>query len=130
MQSVVNMTSLKDECYYGLPAGIYTDEPQSFWPGREDKKLMKLMVTSKKNTSTDVNLHRELKSRVMGAGFFLWLFQSQMLTALDLICRELCWLDLAFLLVTAPTLAAYFRENLRITKKIFLQNSRESETGN
>ena len=117
MQSVVNMTSLKDECYYGLPAGIYTDEPQSFWPGREEKKLMKLMVTSKKNTSTDVNLHRELKSRVMGAGFFLWLFQSQMLTALDLICRELCWLDLAFLLVTAPTLAAYFRENLRITKK-------------
>ena len=130
MQSVVNMTSLKDECYYGLPAGIYTDEPQSFWPGREEKKLMKLMVTSKKNTSTDVNLHRELKSRDMGAGFFLWLFQSQMLTALDLICRELCWLDLAFLLATAPTLAAYFREKLRITKKIFLQNFRESETGN
>ena len=121
--------SLEDKCY-GLPAGIYSDDAQSFLPGREEKKLMKLMVISKKNTSTDLNVHRELKSRVMGAGFFLWLFQSQMLTALDLVCRELTWLDLAFFLVTAPTLATYFLENPRITKKIFLLNSRESETGN
>lgn len=66
----------------------------------------------------------------MGAGFLLWLFQSQMLTALDLVCRELTWLDLAFLLVSAPILASYFWENPRITRKIFLQNTRDSETGN
>ena len=54
--------NLEDKCY-GLPAGIYLDDPKSFLPGSEEKKLILLMVISKKKISTDINFCKELRSR-------------------------------------------------------------------
>ena len=117
--------------YYGLPAGICSDEPVTGTITREVKNIAEVtLVSQKKLASSDATVRKDLISRVMGASFVLWLFQSNQLTALDLIFATLNWLDVAMLLLVAPSIVPYLLDKKHLLKKIFIDNTRANETGN
>ena len=65
-----------EEYRYGVPAGIYADYPESWKPGKAEKKLAWTLKMSRKVLYENVPYQKMLKGRVMGADFLIQLLKA------------------------------------------------------
>ena len=87
-----------DEMDYSLPAGIFSDQPESYKPTKGEKRLAKWLKIRPKVLSESVDQQKSLKGKHMGHKFVKKLLDQGMDVCVQKIFSYLNWIQLALLL--------------------------------
>ena len=91
----VEASSIMD---YSLPAGIFSDDPESYRPQKGEKKIAKWLKIKAKALSENVDKQKSLKSKHMGHTFVKCLLNRGMEVCVEKILSYLNWFHVALLL--------------------------------
>ena len=83
---------------YSLPAGIFSDDPESYRPQKGEKKIAKWLKIKAKALSENVDKQKSLKSKHMGHTFVKCLLNRGMEVCVEKILSYLNWFHVALLL--------------------------------
>ena len=87
---------------YSLPAGIYSDDTESYKPDGEVRNVAKLLKYSSRHLYQSESIKKKLKSLTIGAKLVRGLLNSGQEPALLTILSYLSWFDLALILSLLP----------------------------
>ena len=87
-----------DEMDYSLPAGIFSDQPESYKPTKAEKKLAKWLKIRPKVLSESEDHQKNLKGTHMGHRFVKKLLDQGMDVCVQKFFSYLNWIQLALLL--------------------------------
>ena len=81
-----------------LPAGVYSDDPESYKPGREERRVAELLRLSSRRLNGSVVCQKKFKGVVMGVKIVQSLIDCGQVPALKNLMSYLTWFDLGVVL--------------------------------
>ena len=81
-----------------LPAGIYSDDPESYKPGREERRVAELLRLSSRRLSDSVVSQKKFKGVAMGVKIVKSLIDCGQVPVLKNLMSYLTWFDLGVVL--------------------------------
>ena len=120
-----------DSRHYSLPAGVYSDVPESYQLGREEKRLLKTVRASKNIAALPnyATIQKELKGRSMGSNLVARLANNGQLLVAKKILSYLNWIDVTTILILGgiqPELCLVLGD---LVEQIFVRNTAGTAAG-
>ena len=120
-----------DSGHYALPAGVYSDRPESYQLGREEKRLLRTVRASKNIAALPnyATIQKELKGRTMGSNLVARLAKNGQLLVAKKILSYLNWIDVTTVLILGgiqPELCLVLGD---LVEQIFVKNTAGTVAG-